>query len=144
MRAARAPCLPAGGRRPPPLACTAAHELLPTVAALPPLPGRCYPIWMDFSECMSKAEDPKACKVPPAGQWQRTCCREGGPRTHPAHPNLAEPGAGSLLRMLGQLWRACPPPLPSAAAGLPGRLPGVPAPPQGGAAAAPATGQQAS
>lgn len=24
--------------------------------------GRCYPIWMDFSECMSKAEDPKACK----------------------------------------------------------------------------------
>ncbi|KAL4440062.1 hypothetical protein ABPG75_003063 [Micractinium tetrahymenae] len=25
-------------------------------------PGRCYPIWMDFSECMSKAEDPKSCK----------------------------------------------------------------------------------
>lgn len=24
--------------------------------------GRCYPIWMDFSECMSKTEDPKSCK----------------------------------------------------------------------------------
>lgn len=24
--------------------------------------SRCYPIWMDFSECMSKAEDPKQCK----------------------------------------------------------------------------------
>lgn len=24
-------------------------------------PGRCYPIWMDFSECMSKTEDPKKC-----------------------------------------------------------------------------------
>ena len=23
--------------------------------------GRCYPIWMDFSECMSKCEDPIQC-----------------------------------------------------------------------------------
>lgn len=28
----------------------------------PPHPRSCYPIWMDFSECMSKAEDPKACR----------------------------------------------------------------------------------
>ncbi|KAI8111424.1 hypothetical protein M9435_003925 [Picochlorum sp. BPE23] len=25
-------------------------------------PGRCYPIWMDFSACMSEADDPKQCK----------------------------------------------------------------------------------
>ena len=30
--------------------------------ASPPLFCSCYPIWMDFSECMSKTEDPKACK----------------------------------------------------------------------------------
>jgi hypothetical protein len=24
--------------------------------------SRCYPIWMDFSECMGKAEDPKQCR----------------------------------------------------------------------------------
>lgn len=23
--------------------------------------SRCYPIWMDFSECMSKTDDPKKC-----------------------------------------------------------------------------------
>ena len=28
----------------------------------PALACSCYPIWMDFSECMSKTEDPKACK----------------------------------------------------------------------------------
>ncbi len=27
----------------------------------------CYPIWMDFSECMSKTEDPKSCKVGGSG-----------------------------------------------------------------------------
>lgn len=34
-------------------------------ASCSPLPcaciPRCYPIWMDFSECMSKTEDPKKC-----------------------------------------------------------------------------------
>eukprot|EP00887_Chlorella_sp_A99_P000514 scaffold17.g514.t1 len=24
-------------------------------------PGRCYPIWMDFSKCMAETDDPKAC-----------------------------------------------------------------------------------
>lgn len=25
--------------------------------------GRCYPIWMDFSECITKADDPLSCKA---------------------------------------------------------------------------------
>ncbi|KAH7625009.1 hypothetical protein Ndes2526B_g00386 [Nannochloris sp. 'desiccata'] len=25
-------------------------------------PGRCFPLWNSFSECMSKAEDPKDCQ----------------------------------------------------------------------------------
>jgi len=25
--------------------------------------GRCYPVWMDFSECMSKTDDPVKCRA---------------------------------------------------------------------------------
>jgi NADH dehydrogenase (ubiquinone) Fe-S protein 5 len=25
--------------------------------------GRCYPVWMDFSECMSQTDDPVKCRA---------------------------------------------------------------------------------
>ncbi len=34
----------------------------PSSPASSPCFCRCYPIWMDFSECMSKTDDPKKCK----------------------------------------------------------------------------------
>ena len=89
----------------------------------------CYPIWMDFSECMSKTEDPKSCKV--GADVQATLEK----------PAVALPS--QLLwrhRLLHAHDRFCLMPSDEnyrasirLAAGLPGRLPGVPAPPQRGA-----------
>ena len=99
------------------LCAPAALRLRHCVRRLPPeLPHcvlgtasrRCYPIWMDFSECMSKAEDPKACKDFRDDYLEclhhRKEVRQGAvqQRVHPALPPAV--AAACRLEMLPWPW----------------------------------------
>lgn len=58
----RVPQRPESGARATTAHPAAAARLTPSAPPVFACRRRCYPIWMDFSECMSQAEDPKSCK----------------------------------------------------------------------------------